>query len=99
MISKKDIKHIATLSRIDLNDKDIKVYQKKIKDVLDYVKKIKKADIDGVSSFKSVSNNENVFKSDKPKSINKQESQSLVNSAPDNEDGFIKTKPIFKKEK
>jgi len=98
MISKKDIKHIANLSRLDLNKKKVKFYQKKIKEILGYVDKIKKADTKDVSPFKSITAQKNVFKNDKPKKRDEQDYKKLVSAAPDSEDGFIKTKPIFKKD-
>ncbi len=96
MISKKDIKHIANLSRLDLNNKKIKLYQKKIKEILDYVDKIKKADTKDISPFKSIAAQKNIFKNDKPKKRDKKDYKKLVSAAPDSEDNFIKTKPIFK---
>jgi len=48
MISKKQVQHISNLARLKLTAKEIAKYQKELSQILDYVEKLKKADVSNV---------------------------------------------------
>lgn len=95
MISKEEVKKIADLARLELTDSEIENYQKDLSKILDYVEKIQKADVSGVEASLSFFGNKNVMREDKPGVIEPENSQYLIEAAPDEKNGFVKVKPVF----
>lgn len=44
MITEKDIRHVATLARLELKDEEVPVYTKQIQDILGYFKQLDQFD-------------------------------------------------------
>jgi len=67
MISDKDVKYVASLSRIDIEDKDAKKFTKELESILSYIKKLEKLDVSNISPTSHVLSIKNVFREDKIK--------------------------------
>jgi aspartyl-tRNA(Asn)/glutamyl-tRNA(Gln) amidotransferase subunit C len=50
-IEKEEIRYLAQLSRIELEDKEIGRYQKEISSILSYFDQLKEVDTDGVDPY------------------------------------------------
>lgn len=94
-ISKQEVQHIAKLVRLRLNEAETKKYQKQLGKILDYVGQLKKVKTKDVNPCTGGMNLVNVFRSDEPVSRNKEEAEKLIQAAPQQEKGLIKTKKIF----
>ena len=64
-ISKKEVEHIAALSRIKLSESEKEKYRAELSAILDFVSELSKADTREVESLGSVSGLKNVVRQDK----------------------------------
>ncbi|MFH1401598.1 MAG: Asp-tRNA(Asn)/Glu-tRNA(Gln) amidotransferase subunit GatC [Parcubacteria group bacterium] len=92
MISKEEVKHIAKLARLGLDDKETERFQKELSAVLSYVEKLKEVDISKAESADHAITIENVSRKDEAKPLG---NKNLLDSAPDKKDGFLKVKSVF----
>lgn len=91
MIAKKDLEHIAWLSRLELSEEDKEKYTPKLNSVLDYFEEIDKVDTEGVEPTYHVLPLSNVFRDDEagvPTGSLSQEE--VLSNAPKKQDGFFK---------
>lgn len=91
MISKKDLEHIAWLSRLELSEEDKVKYTPKLNSVLDYFGELDEVDTEGVPPTYHVLPLNNVFRDDEagvPTSSLQQEE--ALSNAPKKQDGFFK---------
>lgn len=61
----KDIEYIATLSRIELNDREKEMYVHQIDDILSYIEKLNKLNTEKVKPVTHTVNINNVFREDR----------------------------------
>jgi len=92
-ISKQEVKHIAMLSRLDLDEKEIAVYQDQLSRILDYVEKLNEIDTSHVEPVSHVIELNNVMRQDivKP-SLARDE---VLKNAPDPSDKFFRVPKII----
>ncbi len=95
-ISKEEVKHIAYLARLSVNDKEINSFQKDLEEILNYVDRLKTVKTEkrkGVAVKKIF----NIFRKDK---INKTKLdckiEDFLRDAPDKKNNFFKVPSIFK---
>lgn len=93
MISEEEVKHIAGLARIGLNEKDIEKFSKDLSAVLDWVKEFQAVDVAGVSPMAHITGMENVTREDKTREFLGKDK--IVELFPDKKDGFGKVKSIL----
>jgi aspartyl-tRNA(Asn)/glutamyl-tRNA(Gln) amidotransferase subunit C len=92
-ISKEEVKHIAMLSRLDLDEKEIAVYQDQLSRILEYVEKLSEIDTSHVEPVSHVIELNNVMRQDivKP-SLPRDEA---LKNAPDPSDKFFRVPKII----
>ncbi len=73
MISENDVKHIASLARIHLEQDEIKKLTKDLESILQYVTKLEKLDVSNVEPTSHAIEFKNVFREDKVTPSLKQE--------------------------
>ncbi len=97
MISKKEVKHIAKLARLDLSEQEIEKYQKQLGSILNYVEKLQEVNTDGIKTADGgIRNLENVWREDKNElGIMNYESGDLIKMAPEVEKEQVKVKKIL----
>jgi len=91
MISKKDLEHMAWLSRLELSEEDKVKYTPKLNSVLDYFGELDGVDTEGVEPTYHVLPLSNVFRDDEagvPTGSLQQEE--ALSNAPKKQDGFFK---------
>jgi len=64
MISEEQVKHIAKLARLNVNDDEMEKYQKQLSDILTEIKKIEEVNITEDTIMISPSNNKNNYSED-----------------------------------
>lgn len=62
-----DVGYVARLARINLSEGEAKVFQRQLDDVLQYVEKLRQADISDVEPAAHALPNFNVFRKDAPR--------------------------------
>ena len=97
MINKEDVKHIAKLSRLGLNSKEISKVQKDLSEILSYFNSLSEIDVSGVEpTFHSTES----FLDEKMREEDaipqdKGVSDKLIEAAPSKEKRHIKVKAIL----
>ena len=91
MITKKDLEHIAWLSRLELSEDDKEKYTPKLNSVLDYFGELDKVNTEGVEPTYHVLQLSNVFREDEEGVPTGRISQEeALSNAPKKQDGFFK---------
>lgn len=93
-ITPKEVEHIAKLARIKLSKEEGKRFKDQISSILEYVNKLKKADVSKVEPTSHVTGLVDVRREDKVDEFKNPDK--LVDLAPDKEDGCVKVKAVFK---
>lgn len=93
MLSTDEVKKIAHLARIELQDDEVERFRKDLSSVLEYVEELKKVDTDGLEIVASVTGLENVDRPDKPVVIDYQ--ADILANAPETKDRYYKVKSIL----
>lgn len=93
MISKDEVKHIASLARIGLDEKEIEKYAKDLSSILDWIEQLKEVDVSGADPTAHITGLENITREDKEREFgNKKEITRLF---PESKDGYDKVKSIL----
>lgn len=92
-ISKKEIEHVANLSRLYLSEGEIETYTEQMNTILEFFGKLNELDTTDVKPTSHALNISNVFRDDKVTvSIPR---ESALKNAPDEEDGQFKVPPAI----
>lgn len=93
MIDKEKIKHLAHLSRLTLNEKEIEKLSQDLKKILDYVEKIKKINLENVEPLINITEN---LEMREDKEI-PQDSKDIISNFPEKENNYLKVPKILEK--
>ena len=66
-MSKFNLKHIATLARLHFEEKELKVFESQVADILKFVDQLKEVSVDGVEPTSHPLQLSNVFRKDEVK--------------------------------
>ncbi len=97
MLNKEEVKHIAKLARLGLTESEIEKYQKELSSILDYIEKLKEADVSKAESTSRCLPDSSL----RPEISGQQrgqanKSEKLLKLAPETENGYLKVKSIIK---
>ncbi len=95
-LSKKDIKHIANLARLELTEKELEKYGSQLSAILGYIDQLREVDTIGVEPTAQVTGLTNVFNEDKVCVWEKQETKNALEQAPEIENNQVKVKRVLK---
>lgn len=95
MISKNEVKHIAKLARLELNEKELQKIGKELSLILDYMEILKKVDISKVDLKKDLFKIKGTTREDKEISASSEDRLRIMNLAPEKKDNYLKTKKIL----
>ncbi len=95
MISKEEVKKVAKLARLGLAEKEIGKFQQELSSILDYVKKLKKADVSKIEPTSHPNKAENVMRADDGHSCSAETKKSMIEQAPEEKDGYVQVKQIL----
>jgi len=95
MISKQEVEHIAKLARLGLTEKEIEKFQKDLSSILDYVEKLKEADISDINPTSHPLKIENIMRRDEAESKDIETRKKIMELAPETREEFLKVKSVF----
>ncbi|MGL6207595.1 MAG: Asp-tRNA(Asn)/Glu-tRNA(Gln) amidotransferase subunit GatC [Lactobacillus panisapium] len=95
-ITEETIKHVATLSRLEINDKDIEKVTGQMSSIINMADQLSEVDTDGVDETVQVVDRDTVFREDKPEHW--QDRDELMKNVPEQANGFIKVPVIINKD-
>jgi aspartyl-tRNA(Asn)/glutamyl-tRNA(Gln) amidotransferase subunit C len=93
MINKEEVRHIAGLARVGLDDKEVEKYSKDISSILDWVEQLKEVDVVGVEPTAHITGLENVAREDKTSGF--ENISDITKLFPEEKDGYDKVKSIL----
>ncbi len=92
-ISKKEVSHIAGLSRLKLNEKEKESFAGELSSILDYIEKLKKIDIDDEELIYQATKTKNRDRSDEVQNF--EEKDKIIKQAPKKSGDFIEINKVF----
>lgn len=98
MLTDKEIRHIASLARIKINEKEEKGLKKDLSSILEYIDKLNEVDTDKVEPLYQTTGLVDSFREDKPRGEFKMDenlNEKLIGQAPHKEGRFIKVKSVL----
>ena len=95
MLSKNEIKHIAELARIGLNEKEIEKYRKDLSAVLDYFKKLEEIDTENVEPVGHITETFNAAREDREKEFSEAGKKRIIKNMPETKEGYLKVKSVL----
>jgi len=95
MISKEEVKHIAKLARIKLNNQEVLKFQKELSLILDYIEQLREVDISKIDLKKGLGKAQSVTREDKEIKKSLKQASKLMELVPDKKDNYLKTKQIL----
>ena len=93
LISKKEVRHVAKLARLELSDHELDRYRKDLNSILDYVETLQDLDTGDVEPLSHVLKMKNVWREDRPGK--KKASDPLLANAPMREKDYYKVPRIL----
>ncbi len=93
ILTPEEVKHIASLARLGINQKEIKELTKDLSVILDWIEKLKKVNITDVEPLDHITERENVIREDKINIF--ENSPALVDLFPEKKDGYDKVKSVL----
>ncbi|MBU0648706.1 Asp-tRNA(Asn)/Glu-tRNA(Gln) amidotransferase subunit GatC [Patescibacteria group bacterium] len=94
-IDQKQIEHLQNLTRLNLPDKEKKLYVKQLSSILDYVNKLQEVDIEGVAPCAHATEEGSVWREDVVQDCDKDEKKRILDNAPERADNLFRVKSVF----
>jgi aspartyl-tRNA(Asn)/glutamyl-tRNA(Gln) amidotransferase subunit C len=95
MLSKEEIKKVATLARIGVSEKDVETYQHDLSEILDYFKKLEEVDVTDIEPIGHITGMQNKFRNDENFDFGKIGKEQIMQNAPEVKDEYIKVKSVL----
>lgn len=93
MISKDEVKHIASLARIGLDEKEIEKFSHDLSSILDWIKQLEEVDTEGVLPTAHITGMSNNSREDRAgEFLNKEK---IVELFPESKNGYDKVKSVL----
>ena len=96
MVDKKEVKHIAQLARLQLNEEEEERFANELSSILDYVEKLKELDTEKVEPTSHPFDSVNVVREDVVQKSDAGLIKKLKELTPALKRGYVKVKTIFK---
>ena len=90
-----DIKHIAKLAKLKLNNEELKKYNGQLSDVLSYIDQLKEVETKNIEPTAQVSGLENIWREDEVVNWDEKERLAALNEAPEMENDQLKVKRVL----
>ena len=91
-ISSDEVKKVAQLARLELNESEIQQHSEQLEKILDYIKQLEKINTENIPCTTRAIEVANIFREDEKK--DSELSETLLNLAPSREDRFFKVPKI-----
>lgn len=89
------IEQVAALARLELSEKEKKMYAEQLSVVLDYIGMLNEVNTDGVEETCQVTGLEDVTREDKVVESSEETKQKLIGNFPDKVGRLLKVKAVF----
>ena len=93
MISKDEVKHIAGLARIGLDEKETEEFSRELSAILDWVEDLKKAEVTHIAPVAHITGLENRMREDKAREF--ENTEGIMKLFPESKNGYDKVKSVL----
>ena len=93
IISEAEVRHIAQLARLSLNEEEIALFRKDLNSILHYVEVLNEIDTQNISPTSHILLEKNIWREDNPKKSNK--SEEIFINAPQKQNTYFKVPKIL----
>jgi aspartyl-tRNA(Asn)/glutamyl-tRNA(Gln) amidotransferase subunit C len=93
MIEKKEVKHIAALARIGINEKELEKYSQELSGILEWIEKLREINTDNVEPIDHITGIINISREDRVENFNFK--KNITNLFPEKKDGYDKVKNVL----
>ncbi len=90
-----DVKHVAKLARLSLEEKEAEEFSKELAEILGFVEQLKEVETEKVEPTSQVTGLENVMRLDEAEKSDIDTRKKILANAPEKKDGYIKVKAVF----
>jgi len=94
-LTTKEIEQITTLARLELSEKEKKMYAEQLSVVLDYIEMLNEVNADGVEETCQVTGLMDVVREDKVVGSSEETKEKLIGNFPDKVGRLLKVKAVF----
>lgn len=96
MISKKEVKYIADLARIELTEDETQKYERELSGILEFVEKLNEVDTKNLEPMAGGTSLVNITRADEQEDKNLEERQAMIiGQVPARKDKWVQVKAIF----
>ncbi len=93
MISRDEVKHIAALARVGLDEKEIEKFSKDLSSILDWISELETVDVTGVEPTAHITGIVNRMREDKAHEF--ENKAGIVKLFPEEKNGYDKVKSVM----
>lgn len=93
MINKDEVRHIAGLARIGVNEKEVEKFSRDLSSILDFVEQLKEVDVSGAEPTAHITGLENKLREDKI--LDFENKQGISKLFPESKNGYDKVKSVL----
>jgi aspartyl-tRNA(Asn)/glutamyl-tRNA(Gln) amidotransferase subunit C len=93
MLSKDEVKHIATLARIGITEKEMDKFSDDLSSILDWIKQLEEVDTAGVFPTEHITGMNDVAREDRVSAF--AEREKIVELFPESKNGYDKVKSVL----
>lgn len=93
MIDKEQIKHVASLAKLEIKETDFEAFAEKFEHIIEMEDQLSAIDTEGVEPTTHLSTRNTVFRADEP--VKTQTREELFKNVPETEKGLIKVPSII----
>ncbi len=90
-----DINHIAKLARLGLGEDELKKLETELAAILNFVEKLKEADVENIKPMAGGTDLVNVIREDEIGEKNPSQSQRILSNAPKIKDDYLEVMAVF----
>ncbi|MBI4993011.1 MAG: Asp-tRNA(Asn)/Glu-tRNA(Gln) amidotransferase subunit GatC [Candidatus Magasanikbacteria bacterium] len=94
-LSVEQIEEIAKLARLELNEKEKKMYAEQLSAVLDYMEMLNEVNTDGVEETCQVTGLEDVVRSDRAEECPSEIEEKIIENFPEKIGNLLKVRAVF----
>lgn len=95
MLTKEQVQHLAELSRLELNETEVKKFQGQLSAILSYVEKLREVNTDGVEPTAQVTGLENVARADEADTFGGETKTGVVANVPKKKGEHVQVRAVF----
>lgn len=95
MLTTEEVRHIADLARIGLDESEIETYRKNLSAILDSFEQLTKADVSEVTDSEYLMGISNILREDRAHPSAEGEHTGILANMPETKDGLLKVKSVF----